>query len=246
MEIALVYREIQQLLIKDESVALPKVGEFAIVAKSATFLEDCRTILPPKKELLFSPSSEQGENDVFQPWQQELAEEISRQLQLNSAFEVPGFGIFRQTEGGELSFEVSPEFDFAPDSFSLEAISLELNPEPAQAPETEPAFEEPAEEFMEESAEEPAEEGPAVPQPASDEPKPQPQQITQPESQFEPASAAKKQKVLMWILVAAIVLLLIILFVSLFKEQFAQMVRTLLYTEEELQIIEQWRQGYNL
>ena len=65
MEIALVYREIQQLLIKDENVILPKVGKFAIVAKSATFLEDCKTILPPKKELLFSPISELDENYLY-------------------------------------------------------------------------------------------------------------------------------------------------------------------------------------
>ena len=212
MEIALVYREIQQLLIKDESVTLPKVGKLAIVAKSATFLEDCRTILPPKKELLFSPSSEQGENDVFQPWQQELAEEILSQLQQNGEFEVTGFGIFRQSEGGELSFEVSPEFDFAPDSFSLEAISLELNPEPVEEqkePETEV-------EEVQEGAE------------------------VEEQQSAGPANDAKKQKTLMWILVAAIVVLLIALFIALFKEQFAQMIRNLLYTEEELEIIRQW------
>ena len=49
MEIALVYREIQQLLIENENVTLPKVGQFAIVAKSATFLEDCKAILPPNQ-----------------------------------------------------------------------------------------------------------------------------------------------------------------------------------------------------
>jgi capsular polysaccharide biosynthesis protein len=55
-----------------------------------------------------------------------------------------------------------------------------------------------------------------------------------------PANDAKKQKTLMWILVAAIVVLLIALFIALFKEQFAQMIRNLLYTEEELEIIRQW------
>ena len=212
MEIALVYREIQQLLIENEDVILPEVGRFAVVAKSATFLEDCKAILPPKKELLFSPSSEQGENDVFEPWQHELAEEISLQLQQNGSFEVPGFGIFRQSERGEVSFEVSPEFDFAPDSFFLEAISLELNPEPVEK----------------------VVEQPAAPQPAPVVPQPEP----------EPANEAKKQKALMWILVAAIVILLVILFIVLFKDQFALMIRNLLYTEEELQIIDQWRQGY--
>ena len=216
MEIALVYREIQQLLIKDENVILPKVGKFAIVAKSATFLEDCKTILPPKKELLFSASSEQGENDVFEPWQQDLAEEICSKLQQDGAFEVPGFGIFRQTEGGEISFEVSEEFDFAPDSFSLEAISLELNPDPdpMQEPEQMP---EPVSEHEESDAD-------AVPQ-------------VEP---VMPANAYRNQKVLVWVLVAAVALLLIILFILLFKEQFAQMLRNLLYTEEELEIIRQW------
>ena len=212
MEIALVYREIQQLLIKDENVTLPKVGKFAIVAKSATFLEDCRAILPPKKELLFSPSSERGENEVFEPWQQELAEEICSKLQQDGAFEVPGFGIFRQSEGGDISFEVSEEFDFAPDSFSLEAISLELNPEPVEEqkePETE-------EEEVQEGAE------------------------VEEQQSAGPTNDAKKQKTLMWILVAAIVVLLIALFIALFKEQFAQMIRNILYTEEELEIIRQW------
>ncbi len=212
MEIALVYREIQQLLIKDENVTLPKVGKFAIVAKSATFLEDCRVILPPKKELLFSSSSERGENEVLEPWQQELAEEICSKLQQDGAFEVPGFGIFRQSEGGDISFEVSEEFDFAPDSFSLEAISLELNPEPVEEqkePETEV-------EEVQEGAE------------------------VEEQQSAGPANDAKKQKTLMWILVAAIVVLLIALFIALFKEQFAQMIRNLLYTEEELEIIRQW------
>ena len=240
MEIALVYREIQQLLIKDESVMLPKVGKFTILATPATFLEDCRTILPPKKELVFSPSSDQGENCVCDPWQQELAEEISRQLQLGGAFEVPGFGVFRQSEGGDISFDVSPEFDFAPDSFSLEAISLELNPEPVQEQnELDSTVEEEVDTEMEQAVEEPAEE-PEVPQPAHADPQPQPQLL------HEHVSAATKQKALMWILVAAIVLLLIILFIVLFKEQFAQIIRNLLYTEEELQIIEQWRQGLNI
>ena len=88
MEIALVYREIQQLLIKNEDVKLPKVGKFAIVAKSATFLEDCTAILPPKKELLFSPMSEWGENDLCEPWQQELAEQIVLNLQQEGEFSI--------------------------------------------------------------------------------------------------------------------------------------------------------------
>ena len=219
MEIALVYREIQKLLVKDENVTLPKVGKFAIVAKPATFLEDCKTILPPKKELLFSMLSEQEENDTCEPWQQELGEEISSRLQLDGTFEVPGFGIFRQSDGGEVYFEVSPEFDFAPDSFSLEAISLELNPEPVPEPVPEPDPEpepEPEPELVPGT-----QDGPAVPQP-------------------EPESATGNSKVLLWVIVSVAAVLLVILFIFLFREQFVQMLKNLLYTDEELEIIRQW------
>lgn len=232
MEIALVYREIQQLLIKDEVVMLPKVGKFAIVAKSATFLEDCTAILPPKKELLFSPVADWDENDFCELWQQELAEQIILNLQQEAEFEVPGFGIFRQPEGGGISFEVSPEFDFAPDSFSLEAISLELNPEPAPEPASESAPE-PAPVTIPEPVTEPA------PAPA---PEPAPVPVQEPEPIREPVEIDKKtvQKWVVWALVAAVFVLVAILFVVLFKEEFGQMLKNLLYSEEELEIIRQW------
>ena len=210
MEIALVYREIQQLLIKDEVVMLPKVGKFAVVAKSATFLEDCRTILPPKKELVFSPISECGENDVCEQWQQELAEQITIQLQHNGVFEVPGFGVFKQSQAGEVSFELSPEFDFAPDSFSLESIALEISePEPAPAPA--PVAE-------------------VSPAPAKEE------KITHDVAHHQ----AQKQKWVLYGLLAMIVVLIAILFIFLFKESFGEMIKNLLYSKEELEIIREW------
>ena len=224
MEIALVYKEIQQLLIKDESVTLPKVGKFEIVSTPATFLEDCRTILPPKKELVFSFLPDEGKNDICESWQQELANEILSQLQQNGAFEVPGFGKFSKSETGEITFAVSEEFDFAPDSFSLEAISLEVNPvqDPGEVAQIQ---EKPQDELQEN------------PQPQKeDEPAPQPAVLPE-----EPKNASKW---LVWALVAAVAVLAVVLFIILFKEQFAQMVRDMLYTEEELQIIEQWKQGY--
>ena len=233
MEIALVYREIQQLLIENEDVILPEVGRFAVVAKSATFLEDCKAILPPKKELLFSPSSEQGENDVFEPWQHELAEQIVLNLQQKGAFEVPGFGIFKQNEDGKVSFEVSPLFDFAPDSFSLEAIALEvMDPAPVQEPvneleqvvaeETEAPREQEAEEATVESVEEPHLE-------------------SVPEKHDVTHNAVQKQKWILWCAIALIIVLIVVLFVLLFKEPLAEALKNVLYSKEELEIIRQWQ-----
>ena len=233
MEIALVYREIQQLLIENENVALPKVGKFTIVAKSATFLENCKAILPPQKELLFSPSSEQGENDVFEPWQQELAEQIILNLQQKGAFEVPGFGIFKQNGDGKVSFEVSPLFDFAPDSFSLEAIALEVMDsapvqEPAEEPEQVAAVE--PETLQEQEAEETiveSVEGLHV--------------ESSPELHDVTHNAVQKQKWILWCAIGFIAVLIVVLFVLLFREPLAEALKNLLYSKEELEIIRQWQ-----
>ena len=233
MEIALVYREIQQLLIDNENVILPEVGRFAVVAKSATFLEDCKAILPPKKELLFSPSSEQGENDVFEPWQQELAEQIVLNLQQKGTFEVPGFGIFKQNEEGKVSFEVSPLFDFAPDSFSLEAIALEvMDPAPVQEPvnELEQVVAEEAEAPQEQEAEE-----------ATVEPVEKPHVESVLEKHDVTHNAVQKQKWALWCAIALIVVLIVVLFVLLFKEPLAEALKNVLYSKEELEIIRQWQ-----
>ena len=233
MEITLVYREIQQLLIENEDVILPEVGRFAVVAKSATFLEDCKAILPPKKELLFSPSSEQGENDVFEPWQQELAEQIVLNLQQKGTFEVPGFGIFKQNEEGKVSFEVSPLFDFAPDSFSLEAIALEvMDPAPVQEPvnELEQVVAEEAEAPQEQEAEE-----------ATVEPVEKPHVESVLEKHDVTHNAVQKQKWALWCAIALIVVLIVVLFVLLFKEPLAEALKNVLYSKEELEIIRQWQ-----
>jgi hypothetical protein len=44
MEIALVYREIQKLLIGNESIVLPKVGKLTVVAKSAPTIKVGSTV----------------------------------------------------------------------------------------------------------------------------------------------------------------------------------------------------------
>ena len=113
---------------------------------------------------------------------------------------------------------------FYPKSFSLEAISLEVNPvqDPGEVAQIQ---EKPQEELQEN-------------------PQPQKEDETALQSAVLPEEPKNANRWLVWALVAAVAVLAVVLFIILFKEQFAQMVRDLLYTEEELQIIEQWKQGY--
>ena len=159
------------------------------------------SILPPGKKLSFVQDSAQVE---CEGWQKDLSGKILENLQLCGKYEVTGFGIFTSNEGGEVSFSADENFDFAPDSFSLEASALEAN-----------------EDIAEKSGEEQVEEKKAdVPMSVEE--------------------TRKIQKWMVWIAVAVILLLVLVLFVVLFKEDFMELLKRLLYSREELEIMQKW------
>ena len=249
MDFNLICSQIQKLLIKNERVVLPHTGELVVETTPASFLEDGKTILPPGKKLLFRQGVEEGN---FEQWQEELSGRIMEELQADGISQVPGLGIFKDEGEGVMSFSVDPEFDFAPDSFSLEAISLEVN---------EPVSQE--QNAVEEVAVEEGKGGEAqnVPQAqevivveetkVEQEPK-VPQTPQPPEEKVAPAIEKEKkapqsmeqkrrvQKWAVWSAVVVILLMVLVLFVILFKEDFMELLKRLLYTKEELEIMQKW------
>ena len=200
-DFSLVCSRIQELLIDNEEVILPGLGKFTIESTPASFKEDGMSILPPGKKLSFVQDSAQVE---CEGWQMDLSGKILENLQLCGKYEVTGFGIFTSNEGGEVSFSADENFDFAPDSFSLEAIALEAN-----------------EDIAEKSGEEQVEEKKAD----------------------VPMSVEEKRKIqkwMVWIAVAVILMLVLVLFVVLFKEDFMELLKRLLYSREELEIMQKW------
>lgn len=224
MDLTLIPSLIQELLIKNESFTLPGTGRFTIVATPAAFLEGSRGILPPGKKLVFEQGDFQGD---FSPWQNELQGAVKESLDESGKFELPGFGIFTDEGEGRISFEVSPEFDFAPDNFSLEAIALDvMDPVPVPQPvvEQEEQQEPDAEQNIVELVEEV-----------------QPQVEPAPEKHDVAHNAVQKQKWILWCAMALIALLIVVLFALLFRESLAEALKSLLYSKEELDIIRQWQ-----
>jgi len=195
MDLTQVYIKIQELLINDEKVKLPGIGEFEVVVQSATFLQDGKTIVPPSKKLLFVQSDS---NCECEQWMKELGEKISESLKAEGEFEVPGFGVFADKGEGVIGFTLNEEFDFAPDNFSLEAISLE------EVHREEPAVVEKVE-----------------------------------ESDVEYKKECKR-KWMMGIVLALVFVAAIVLFAVLFKEDLMQLLQSILYTDEELEIMKKW------
>ncbi len=203
MDFNLICSQIQELLIKNERVGLPQTGELVVETTPASFLEDGKTILPPGKKLLFRQGEAEGE---FEQWQVELSGRIREELQADGISQIAGLGTFKDNGEGVISFSVDPDFDFAPDSFSLEAISLEVN--------------EPVKPQVEEKV-----------APAVEKEKKTPQSMEQ---------KRKVQKWVVWTAVVAILLLVLVLFVVLFKEDFMELLKRILYSKEELEIMQKW------
>ena len=210
-DFSLVSSQIQELLIDNEEVILPGLGKFTIESTPASFKEDGMSILPPGKKLSFVQDSAQVE---CEGWQKDLSGKIFENLQLCGKYEVTGFGIFTSNEGGEVSFLADENFDFAPDSFSLEAIALEAN-------------EDIAEKSGEEQVEEKVEKVERLDGKKADVP-------------MSMEEKRKIQKWMVWIAVAVILMLVLVLFVVLFKEDFMELLKRLLYSREELEIMQKW------
>ncbi|MBE6224655.1 MAG: hypothetical protein E7122_05450 [Bacteroidales bacterium] len=229
MDFNLICSQIQELLIRNERVVLPQTGELVVETTPASFLEDGKTILPPGKKLLFRQGEAEGE---FEQWQVELSGRIREELQAEGISQVPGLGIFKDEGEGVISFSVDPDFDFAPDSFSLEAISLEENETVNQVQDV---VEGVVIEELKVEQEPKVSQTPRVPEeklaPAIEKEKKIPHTMEQ---------KRKVQKWVVWSAVIVILLLILVLFVVLFKEDFMELLKRILYTEEELEIMRKW------
>jgi hypothetical protein len=223
MDFSLVCSEIQELLINNESVILPGIGKLVIENQSATFLQDGLTIAPPSKKLQFIPMGnlvQEGENtsNIAQ-----LSGKIMERLATHGEFAVPGLGTFSKNGDSPITFAADPDFNFSPDNFALEAIALEaITPEPKEIAEPE----KPAEPIK------PAE-------PVKTNPAPVKKIPAAHKSDVEHKKDCRRK----WLMGVALVIVLVavmVLFAILFKDDVMPVLQKILYTEEELQIMQKW------
>lgn len=217
MDFNLICTEIQELLINNESVTLPGIGKLVIENQSATFLQDGLTIAPPSKKLQFIPQGnlvQEGENtsNIAQ-----LSGKIMERLATHGEFAVPGLGTFSKNGDSPITFAADPDFNFSPDNFALEAIALEaITPEPKEIAEPEKLVE-----------------------PVKTNPAPVRKIPAAHKSDVEHKKDCRRK----WFMGAILVIVLVavmVLFAILFKDDVMPMLQKILYTEEELQIMQKW------
>ena len=256
MEINLFSKCIKELIVENDRVDVPYLGSFTAELMPATYSDRQTTIHPPYRKMSFH----KGEVSLAEG--RLLLDKVRRELgvnldqagvelgwclsRLNSELEgrkrcpLPGLGMMRANARNEFFFVPDDDLDIWPDGIGFEPIAIKMPKEemPDQVghdDQTETIVETP-EPVVEEAGE--AADGFSECEHFSSE------QDEKPEQRSEIPEEARVKKPLHWGWIVLIVLaVLLVLFIAasyLFTEQMSPILDRLLYSKEELELL-QWR-----
>ncbi|MBR4479848.1 MAG: hypothetical protein IKO88_07625 [Bacteroidales bacterium] len=266
MDIDLLAKMVGELILDNDEVSLPGVGTFVAEVMPSSFSDKGYTINPPYRKLSFRQREKSdgllaalyaSANGVDVQTASSILErflaELRETLKVRKTVIFPGLGRLRATRENNFFFIPDEDLNIYPEGFGLEPLSLKTHveteddmraavaslqqilDEPAPAAEAVPASEErPAEER-------PAEQTPAVevvPESAESVEEIVPEEV-KPVENVVPETRGKGRR--WWIVAASIVaaaVLLLVVFVVLARIA-PDFVDSILYTEEELDIIRQ-------
>lgn len=256
MEIGVFAKCIKELIVENDRVDVPYLGSFTAELMPATYSDRQTTIHPPYRKMSFH----KGEVSLAEG--RLLLDKVRRELgvnldqagvelgwclsRLNSELEgrkrcpLPGLGMMRANARNEFFFVPDDDLDIWPDGIGFEPIAIKMPKEeiPEQAghdDQAETIVETPEPVVEEASEDEKPEQRSEIPE--------QPQACLDAETQNR-VEEARVKKPLHWGWIVLIVLaVLLVLFIAasyLFTEQMSPILDRLLYSKEELELL-QWR-----
>lgn len=213
------------------------------------------------KLLVLAYCRERGisENDAAKELS-ELLRQFKKELVDNAGAEIPGFGRITFGAGGSFVFEADDSFDVAADSYCLETLPLKimndqqpveeafvidsLDIEMADPEENEQPLETEAKEDagVSEKLEKPEayEESVTSEEPENPEEQEESAEIVEQPIQETPVAEPEKQKCrwILWVAAFVGILIIFVILVFLFKEELMPLLEKLLYSKEELEILQ--------
>lgn len=190
MDVELLSKMIQELIVDHDQVGLPGVGTFFAEVVPASFSDKGYTINPPYRRLTFHPnraeenllvdlyaSSNRIAPEAAKAYISQFLLELKTVLRERKIIVLPGLGRLRATKENNFFFVADEDLDIFPDGFALEPVSLKT----LQMPETINISESFAEIVRSMAAQHSPE-----PEPLP-EPEPQPEPVQTPESEPAPA-----------------------------------------------------------
>lgn len=143
MDIDLLSKIVNELILDNDEVALPGIGSFIAEIVPSVFSDKGYTINPPYRRLSFRQKGSGDENMVIDFYARcnnidtptasriiwEFLEEMRRVLETKKSIVFPGLGKLRATKENYFFFVADEDLDIYPEGFGLEPISLKTHEE---------------------------------------------------------------------------------------------------------------------
>ena len=227
----------RKIVLRDGELILPFMGAIRLEDVPASFSEDGMVVCPPAKKLAFD-NYNLSSNDILlneYALQREISrmaakkalykdlEDLRAKVEKEGSYSLEGFGTFLFDKENGYSVDPAPGFEISTETFGLSTLDLrdkqETEPEPIPEPELEPE-----------------------PEPVTEpEPIPEPEPVIEPVPEPVAEEPAKKKsrssKVLLILLTILAILVILVLLILIFKEELRPILEKILYSKEELEIL---------
>lgn len=225
----------RKIVLRDGELILPFMGAIRLEDVPASFSEDGMVVCPPAKKLAFD-NYNLSSNDILlneYALQREISrmaakkalykdlEDLRAKVEKEGSYSLEGFGTFLFDKENGYSVDPAPGFEISTETFGLSTLDLRDKPEPEPEPEPIPEPE---------------------PEPVTEpEPIPEPEPVIEPVPEPVAEEPAKKKsrssKVLLILLTILAILVILVLLILIFKEELRPILEKILYSKEELEIL---------
>ena len=249
----------RKIVLRDGELILPFMGAIRLEDVPASFSEDGMVVCPPTKKLAFD-NYNLSSNDILlneYALQREISrmaakralyrdlEDLRAKVEKEGSFTLEGFGTFLFDRENGYSVDPAPGFELSTETFGLSTLDLRdkpelesepvVEPEPEPVPEPEPEPEpEPVIEPVPAEEPEPVSEPEPVPEP---EPAPVAEVVEEPVAEEPAKKKSRSSRVLLVLLTILAILVILVLLVLIFKEELRPLLEKILYSKEELEIL---------
>ncbi len=227
----------RKIVLRDGELILPFMGAIRLEDVPASFSEDGMVVCPPAKKLAFD-NYNLSSNDILlneYALQREISrmaakkalykdlEDLRAKVEKEGSYTLEGFGTFLFDKENGYSVDPAPGFEISTETFGLSTLDLRDKPEPEPEPVTEP---------------EPIPEPEPVIEPVSEPvPEPVPEPVHEPVAEEPAKKKSRSSKVLLILLTILAILVILVLLILIFKEELRPILEKILYSKEELEIL---------
>ncbi len=252
---------LKQLLCENEVVNLPGMGRLVIENIPSRLVNEGKTITPPSVQIIFESVYDESDKALFDACGKsglcaksdvvnevaELLRQLKKTLIDTGRVELTGLGVIRFGGSGNFIFETNESFDAAAYSYGLEPLSLKIKAESEIAADETVKTDVQAdiqavaqEDDLQTDALEDAQKDLQTNVQADPQKESRGTEQTGPEQPtlLKAAEKRKTGKIVFAICIALGVIILAIILLAIFKEQLMPLLQKLLYSKEELNILE--------